>query len=237
VGAFSQVLEPDSPEVLARFHGELDLVEIIANQVTRSLGSHGQRDDLVSAGREGLLDAARRYDTSRGIPFRAFANFRVRGSMLDAVRKMSSLPRRVYERLLGAQAATLASEGEAEYAFSNATAVVDQGAAEGALADHLAGMATAAAMGVVADPNHDGGSESRSGSNPEEEFSRAELVALLRRTIETFPPDEIEILQRFYFQEHRLEDIARDLNVSKSWTSRLHTRAIGRLTKRIRDEL
>jgi len=48
------VLTADSPEVLARFHGELDLVEIIANQVAHSIGSHVQRDDLVSAGREGL---------------------------------------------------------------------------------------------------------------------------------------------------------------------------------------
>lgn len=225
------MLNADSPDVLSRFHAELDLVEIIANQVARSVGSHVQRDDLVSAGREGLLDAARHFDPMRGVPFRSFANFRVRGAMLDAVRKMSALPRRIYERLLGAQAATLVSETEAEYVVSNVAP--DDAEAEDALAEHLAGMATAAAFGIVAHADRDDGQE-RSVADPEEQFSCAEIRAMLERTIKELPPDEFEIVRRFYFEEQRLEDIGRDLDISKSWASRIHTRAMARLAKRLR---
>ena len=225
------MLNADSPEVLARFHEELDLVEIIANQVTRSVVSHVQRDDLVSAGREGLLEAARQFDPMRGVPFRSFANFRVRGAMLDSVRKMSALPRRVYERLLGAQAATLVSETEAEYVVSSVAS--DGAEAEEALAEHLAGMATAAALGIVAPADGQDGQE-RAVADPEEQFSRAEIRAVLERTIKELPPDEFEIVRRFYFEDQRLEDIGRDLDISKSWTSRIHTRAMARLAKRLR---
>ena len=50
-----------------------------------------EHDDLVSFGREGLLDAARRYDESRGVPFRVYASFRVRGATYDGVRRTSAL--------------------------------------------------------------------------------------------------------------------------------------------------
>ena len=59
----------DSPEVLERFHSQLSLVETIAAHIRRSVGASIEFDDLVGAGREGLLDAARRFDASRGVPF------------------------------------------------------------------------------------------------------------------------------------------------------------------------
>src|SRR5690554_4310891 len=108
----------DSAEVLERFHSQLELVEIIARQVYRSIQWGIELDDLVSAGREGLLDAARRYDVEQQVPFRAYANFRVRGAVLDGVRRMSALSRRTYERLAALEAASLVSEGQAEQALS-----------------------------------------------------------------------------------------------------------------------
>ena len=97
----------DESETLRRFEETLDLVEIVARQVGRVIGGAVELDDLRSFGREGLLDAARRYDPSRGVPFRGYANYRVRGAIFDGVRKMSRLPRRVHERLAGLSALAL----------------------------------------------------------------------------------------------------------------------------------
>ena len=88
-GPQRQAPTADAPDVLARFEGELDLVEIIARQVARTMGSVVELDDLRSFGREGLLDAARKFDGARGVPFRAYANFRVRGAIIDGIRSFA----------------------------------------------------------------------------------------------------------------------------------------------------
>lgn len=229
--------EPDSPEVLDRFHTELALVEIIARQVSRSIGSLVEFDDLLSSGREGLLNAARRFDPNRGIPFRGYANFRVRGAMLDGVRQMAALPRRAYERLAALEAASLFSEGEAERTFTDRAVSLDDGEAEDALEEQLAAMATATAVGVVAEARRTepGASQNAASANPEEAFSRAELFAQVQRVLDELDePREAAVVRLHYLEGMSMDAISRELDIDKSWASRLHTRAMTRITKRLR---
>ena len=230
-------MESDSPEVLERFHGALDLVEIVARQVRRSLGAGVELDDLVSYGREGLLDAARRFDASRGVPFRAYANFRVRGAVVDGVRAAARLPRRVHERLRALESARQVSEGAAEDALGGGPPPGTAADAERALTAHLAAMATAMAVGLVAEPAR--GEEGElttidAGDNPEDAVGRAELLDRVQSAIATLPDAEAELVRRHYIEGERFDHVAADLGLSKSWASRLHTRAIARLTKRLR---
>lgn len=220
----------DSPEVLARFHSELALVETIAAHVLRSVGRSIEFDDLVGAGREGLLDAARRFDPTRGVPFGAYANLRVRGAILDGVRQLSLLPRRAYERIAALEAAVLISEGEAEQTFV-AGASVDPNAARRALEEHLSSIAVAAAIGIASETR---GDATDGEDSPEEALARAELIQMVRGAVAELDAIEGQIVRRHYLEGENIDDIARDLDMSKSWASRLHTRAIGRLTKRLR---
>jgi RNA polymerase sigma factor for flagellar operon FliA len=227
----------DSPEVLERFTTTLELVDIIARQVTRSLGRAVDYDDLVGYGREGLLDAARRYDASRGVPFRAYANYRVRGAILDGVRAMSRLPRRAHERLRGLRAAAGVSEGAAEDVHAPAAPGSGPAQAEQALTDHLAAMATAMAVGLVAETGRGEEGEVTTvapDADPEHSFAKAELLAVVREAIEALPADEAELVRRHYLHGERFDHVAQELGLSKSWASRLHTRAMTRLTKRLR---
>ena len=89
-------------EVMALVLSGLDLVERIARQLSRRLGAWLDYDELLSAGREGLFDAARRFEHDRGAPFHAYASVRVRGAMLDSARRMAGLPRRTYARAVHA---------------------------------------------------------------------------------------------------------------------------------------
>lgn len=222
----------DPPEVLERFHGDLDLVEIIARQLMRSLRGPADFDDLVSAGREGLWEAARRYDQGAGVPFRSFANLRVRGAMLDHLRRMSTLPRRAYERLVAMEAAHLVSEGQAERSLAETAPPMSPAEAEKAIDEHLLAMLTAAAVRMVGASAHAETEEAT--SNPERAYEKAELRAAIRAEVDRLSPEEAEIVRRFYFEEHGLGAIAEDLDVSKSWASRIHTRAINRLSVRLR---
>jgi RNA polymerase sigma factor for flagellar operon FliA len=144
------------------------------------------------------------------------------------VRQFSPLPRRAHERLAALEAAAQVSEGNAERTFSR-SAIADPGAARRALEEHLAAVAMAAAVGMAAE------TQGESGDSPEEALARAELLHIVRGALaELDDPDEALIVRRYCIDGEPLEDIARDLDISKSWASRLHTRAIGRLAKRLR---
>jgi RNA polymerase sigma factor for flagellar operon FliA len=231
------VVPVDPPEVLERFESALDLADSIARQVRRATGQWTALEELVSYGQEGLLEAARRFDPERGVPFRAYANYRVRGAILDGVRAAASLPRRVYERLRGLEALSLYSEGAVEDVHAPAARGAGPADAERALADHLAAMATAMAVGLVAPAAHDAHGARATVSqadSPEEAVAQAELLAVVREHIAELPTEEAELVRRHYLEGERFDAVARDLGLSKSWASRLHTRAIGRLSKRMR---
>ncbi len=228
---------PDSPEVLARFQAQLELVEIIARQTLRALGSAVELDDLRSYGREGLLDAARKFDADRGVPFRAYANFRVRGAIIDGIRSTAQLPRRTYERLNGLSASLRVSEGTAEDTFAAASAGATRAQADHALGEHLAAMTAAMAVGLIA-PGVLGEEgepiQVSTADSPEEAFSRAQLLALVGEAIEGLPSEEAELVRRHYLGGERFDHVAQSLGLSKSWASRLHSRAMQRLARRLR---
>jgi len=227
--------EADAPDVLERFRAETDLVEIVARQIFRSMGSSVELDDLRSFGREGLLDAARKFDTERGVPFRAYANFRVRGAIIDGIRSTAQLSRRVYERLNYLSAALKVSEGAAEDAFGPGSA--SRGQADQALGDHLAAMAAAMTVGLIA-PVAVGDEGERvqvsTTEGPEDAVARAELLAIVERAIDDLPQEEAALVRRHYLEGERFDHVAETLGLSKSWASRLHTRAMQRLAKRLR---
>jgi len=225
-----------SDPALERFNAELELVEIVARQVGRSIGRGIELDDLLGYGREGLLDAARRFDPSRGVPFRAYANYRVRGAIIDGVRAMSRLPRRAHERLNALAAANQYGEGAVEDAQAPAPPGQRPADAERGLEDHLAGMATAMAMGLLTPTGRgeDGEHIGLADADPEQAVAEAELLAAVRDAIADLPPEEAELVRRHYLQGERFDHVAAELGLSKSWASRLHTRAIGRLSKRLR---
>jgi RNA polymerase sigma factor FliA len=227
----------DPPEVLERFNQTLELVEIIARQVGRAVGRSVELDDLLSFGREGLLDAARRYEADRGVPFRAYANYRVRGAIIDGVRVVGRLPRRAHDKLRGIEAAARTSEGAVEDVHAPQAPGSTSAQAEQALSDHLAAMATAMAVGLVATSAR--GEEGElvtvaAGEDPEEMTARAELLEVVRTAIGELPEQEAELVRRHYLEGERFDHVAKDLGLSKSWASRLHSRAIVRLSKRLR---
>lgn len=227
----------EEAEALRRFEEELGLVDVIAHQVARVLGESVDIEDLRSFGREGLLDAARRFDPSRGVPFRAYANYRVRGAIIDEVRRLARLPRRMHERLRGLAAAATVSEGALEDLHAPRPSAPTTRQADAALAEHLGAMATAMAVGLVASTTAGEGGEIAplsADDDPESAYARSELIAIVKHAIAELPREESEIVRRHYLEGERFDHVAADLGLSKSWASRLHTRAMGRLAKKLR---
>lgn len=218
----------DAPEVTARFHAELDLVKVVARALCRRLGHHVEFDELISAGHEGLLEAARRFEPDNGTPFRAYARFRVEGAMLDSVRRNSRLPRRMHARLTAEKAALSVRESAIT---ARPADLRSPEPTETAIVDELAAIVTAATLAIGhAEP------EAQSGGNPELAYERMELFAAVKDAVDDLGPHETELIRRHYFQGQHLEDIAADLGMSKPSASRLHAKALARLSKLLRSE-
>jgi len=223
----------DPPEVLARIQEGLDLVDIIARQMRRQFGTIASVEDLASQGREALLSAARSFDAERGIPFRRWANLRIRGAMIDALRSQGNLPRRVYRKLRALQAADHVHEAAAEeQAAAPVTSAED---ADAKLSDQLASAAMAMAVGFLSMKGGeavDHASDER--ESPEDAVARAELVTVVREAIAERPEAERKLLERHYFDDVTFEEAAKELGLSKSWASRLHARAIEGVAKSLK---
>jgi RNA polymerase sigma factor for flagellar operon FliA len=211
----------DAPEILARFQAELDLVDIIARQLLQRVESCVTLDDLRSFGQEGLLQASRTFDGSLGVPFRRWANTRVRGAMIDGVRQWGGLPRRVYRQLRALEARDQVLEQYSERCAGN-PATTPQSADD--LVDAiLTEIATLREMESVADE-----------ATPEELLAKEEALALVRRAVSALDERERALIERYYFAGDSLEQAGAAIGLSKSWASRLHAQAIASITKALR---
>jgi RNA polymerase sigma factor for flagellar operon FliA len=222
----------DAPEVLARFHAELDLVDIIARQMGRRVSRTVSLDDLRSFGREGLLQAARSFDASRGVPFRRWANVRIRGAMIDGLRQWGNLPRRLYRELRALEAADHVLETYDEEDAANPATTPE--AADARLTSYLAGMATAIAVGTLVAAPRESVSAERHEVSPEDLLAEAELLARVKQIVTSLPTQERTLVERHYFGGDTLDEAAASLGLSKSWGSRLHARAIEAISRELR---
>ena len=229
----------DSPEVMARFEAELRLVESIASHVRREMGRVLDLDELVSFGQEGLLVAARRYDPERGIPFRKYAYYRVRGAMLDGMRSHGGLSRRLNEKLRALQAAQQMASGFVE---DNQVAVrtgISPEAADDRLADQIATLATAMAVGFAGEETAllDGERAAVASDDPGATAERTELMKAVHEALGCLTEQEATLVKRHFLREERIEDVAADLGLSKSWGSRILSRGIEKLSRRLREDV
>lgn len=206
-------------------------MDIVARQMRRRIAPTATVDDLRSFGRDGLLSAARTFDESRGVPFRRWANLRIRGSMIDGVRQWGRLPRRLYRELRALEAGDeLLATYDEEDAARPATTPEE---ADARLTSYLAGIGTAIGIGTMA-PQEDADLTEGPDATPEDLVGGAELSARLRAIVAELPDRERALIERHYFGDETLEAAAASLGLSKSWGSRLHARAIESIARAFR---
>jgi len=183
-------------------------------------------DDLVSAGYLGLVEAAERYDKAAGKEFRSYAFLRIRGSIIDSLRESSEFSGRAYRYAKALQAAQdLKEEDQRKHKQISSDATLDLArvfdyASKGALAFRMS----------MSDVNEEVSEKVTSESNPEETLASKQKFAGLRKLIEELPEKERIVLEEYYYNEKTFSEIADEHEgMSKSWVSKLHSRAIDML--------
>lgn len=195
-------------------------VRNIAGRVRKELDLHCDLEDLVAWGFQGLIEARARFDAGRGVQFGTFAHYRVRGAVIDGVRKMAYLSRRAHIARKVAEAADdlLDHEGATRAASPEVRADVEQTVRA---IDDVLGKLTASF--VIASVGQD---ESASAEPADEQLIRAGESVRVRGAVAKLPEREARVVRGLYFEGRLLDDVAKELGVSKSWASRIHTKAL-----------
>lgn len=201
----------------------LSVVRSIAGQIARGLPSQVQMDDLVSAGTRGLIEAADRFDPARGVGFVTFAYYRIRGAIFDDIRRMTWLPRRTWHK-------SRFSEKVDEVAETAAPEGVPPAGEEAARAVGTA-LSEIAVAYVATVESFD--RTPAAGESPEGAAEASESRGQVRAAISALPEKERTLLELHYFEDLTLQEAGERLGLSKSWASRLHTRALRLLREQL----
>jgi len=205
------------------------LVMSVAQQVCRQLDLKGEKDDLLAAGFQGLVEARGRYDASRRVKFNTFAYYRVRGAMVDWVRRQGFHSRRAWQRVKAAEAQDLVGETVVNERAADPAARQDRTRTAASLESAVGKVSAAFVMSAV------GQEEQTTDETPLSELLGGERAEQVRGAVARLPERERTLVQGFYFQNRRFDDVAAELGISKSWACRLHTKALGLLAKELRE--
>jgi RNA polymerase sigma factor FliA len=208
------------------YRQQLDLLEEIVQWMRQRLGRFVPLEDLRAHAHDGLLEALQTYDPARSSAPVYFGR-KMRWAILDAYRR----ERRMHQ-LRSRASAILASE---RLSFADEDVPDEPGTTE---EEHVAALdakldkhAAGLVIGLLASRSGLLGTE----TTPEEHSVWVERNRTIRTIIETLPERERQILVRHYFDGDDFEVIAKELGISKSWTSRLHAQAIETLGKAFRE--
>ncbi|MCK5818490.1 MAG: RNA polymerase sigma factor FliA [Psychromonas sp.] len=217
------------PTQLIELHS--DLVRKIAFHLLARLPPSVEVDDLIQSGMIGLLESAKKYDSSKGASFETYAGIRIRGAMLDDLRKGDWVPRSVHKnsRMISATIATIEKK-----TGKNATATEIAGELEVSIGEYqkmLRDVRCATIIPYEDLPTLESGM-SNLGSSDDVVFhsvSANQFSSKLSDIIKELPEKETLVLSLYYDEELNLKEIGSVLGVSESRVSQIHSQALHRL--------
>src|ERR671923_3035387 len=217
-----------------RIAASLPFVEQLARRVAATMPHSIDIGDLVQDGVIGLIDAARRFDEGRGIKFETFAERRIRGAMIDALRK-DAWPRGVrrQRRELEAAREELRRELGCEPSLADLAARV--GSDEKRLGRTIVRINAIESTSPLANNEHLNEASlppalvPAEPEQPDRAYEREETKARVRAAIASLPPREQKVIGLYYYGEATMKQIGAEIGVNESRVSQLHARAIRRL--------
>ncbi len=232
---YSDIQKHDADRLVREHAG---LVKRIAHHLLGRLPDNVQLDDLLQAGMIGLLEAARKYDGSKGASFETYAGIRIRGAMLDEIRRGDWAPRSVHRNSRRISEAIKAVESvkgrDAEDTEIAAYLGISQQEYHAILQD-----SASCRLFSYEEVTEGGEPESLEGpaTNIIDGLERDHFQQHLAQAIRQLPEREQLVLALYYDEELNLKEIGAVLGVSESRVSQLHSQAANRLRTRLSDWL
>ena len=220
----------ENPRVIA----SIPFVEQLARRVAATMPHSIDIGDLVQDGVIGLIDAAHRFDEARGIKFETFAERRIRGAMIDALRK-DAWPRGVRRQRRELEAAREELRRELGHEPSLADLAAKVGSDEKRLGRTIVRINAIESTSPLANNDHVDESTLPTAlvpsepEQPDAAYERQETKDRVCAAIASLPPREQKVIGLYYYGEATMKQIGAEIGVNESRVSQLHARAIRRL--------
>ena len=226
-----------SPEIREKIILEYaPLVKVVAGRLSMYLGYNVEYEDLVSYGIFGLIDAIDKFDFLKDVKFETYASLRIRGAILDQIRKMDWIPRTIRQKQKKIDA--VIRDIEARYGRSATDEEVSSGLGI-TEEEYLDWQSQMKITNVVSlnefleqgseVPNEASQSRSSQFDSPEEVLERDELKKMLTESLELLTEKERKVIVFYYYEDLTLKEISNILGVAESRISQLHTRALQKM--------
>lgn len=215
------------------------LVKLVAGRLSMYLGYNVEYDDLVGYGVFGLIDAIDKFDTCKDVKFETYASLRIRGAILDQIRKMDWIPRTIRQRQKKIDAVMKEIETTTGRSATDEEIAKGLGISGDEYTDWQSQMKI---TGVVSLNEYieQGGPElqgEKSASSqfeiPEEVAEREELKEKLRESLDILTEKERKVVLLYYYEDLTLKEISYILEVSESRVSQLHTKALSKMKSKL----
>ena len=237
------ILELDDAQREKLLLEHLPQVHYIARRIHGRLPPQVLLEDLVHAGILGLMDAVRKYDPSKNVRLKYYAEFRIRGAILDSLRQVDWGPRtlrrqarRLDKAILDCKARLGRDPSEPEIAVELQMSLVSL--------QRLLGDLRGLDIGSLASEGRNQGGEDAiealAGSEEQDPYHqtlRSEMITLLERAIGELPARGREVLALYHFAELTMKEVGAALGIGESHVSQIHTAAMIRLRATMRDLL
>lgn len=230
-----------SPEIREKLILEYaPLVKLVAGRLSMYLGYNVEYDDLVSYGIFGLIDAIDKFDSMKAVKFETYASLRIRGAILDQIRKMDWIPRTIRQKQKKIDAAIKEIEAAQKRPATDEEIAESLGISE---EDYLSWQSQMKITGVVSlNEFMESGSEipaeqtdQHRFESPEDVIEKDELKQVLQQALELLTEKEKKVILLYYYEDLTLKEISNVLEVSESRISQLHTRALQKMKAKMGD--
>ncbi|OEF98629.1 FliA/WhiG family RNA polymerase sigma factor [Desulfuribacillus alkaliarsenatis] len=212
----------------------MPLVDYVADRVAINLPPSVQIDDLRSLGYVGLLEALDRFDINRGLKFETFAMWRIKGAILDGLRKADWVPRSIRKKSKDLEEAFQKLQSSQQEPVTDEQIANFLGLSIGEYNQLLIDVQAVSFISIDESVGEEGNlfreliPDERSLS-PEQQLDISEAKKVLINALDKLPEKEKTVVALYYYEELTLTEIAKILSVSTSRISQLHTKAILRL--------
>ncbi len=221
------------------------LVKFIAQRIASRLPANVELDDLISCGVIGLMDAIEKFDSTRQNKFKTYAEFRIRGSILDELRAQDWIPRSVRDKakILDRAAAKIENQygrsateqemcKELNVSLEEYHSLLNQTQSVSVLNiddSNLFKKCDKKSMRSL--------TENRNGTNPFISINAKDISGKLKDGIKLLPEKQRLVLSLYYYEDLNLKEIGQVLGVTESRVSQLHTQAMIRLRSKLKNKI
>lgn len=212
------------------------LVKIVAGRLSMYLGYNVEYDDLVGYGIFGLIDAIDKFDINKEVKFETYASLRIRGSILDQIRKMDWIPRTVRQKQKKIDEAIRKIETETGRNAQDKEIARELGVSEEELTSWQSQLKVTnlVSLNEYVDQGLEPVMDARGNSHfaqPEDAIAEEELKKVLTQSLEVLTEKERKVITLYYYENLTLKEISNILEVSESRISQLHTKALTKMKK------